>query len=387
MRRRKVVLGDVEFDYYVGDDCAREIGKHLRSLKADHLLIVTDDIVLGLHGRHLLDSIGSDIEVTVVTHQPGESMKTLTCLNDHLLAALSAGISKRSVVVSFGGGVPGNLAGVMAGLLFRGLRLVHVPTTTLAAMDSVLSLKQAINSPYGKNQIGSYLAPHAVLTDMAFLRTLPPRELRSGLCEMAKNCLAIAPAEIPRMQAVLDDGDLSSANTLSWLLDASMDAKTLVTRGDPYETRAALALEYGHTAGHAIELLDHERRGTAGLSHGESIAIGMLIAGYIAWQRRWLTDEDLQLHLDLVAAMKVDCAALQCFSLNDIVSKLRHDNKRGYIPVGPEEAPFVLLSSLGEPACTDGIPLTAVSFDELATALAALPSWTRGQSRSTVPSE
>ena len=383
MRKQTVALGDVEFDYHWGDGCTDEIGARLRALEADRLLIVTDDVVLGLHGRRLLDAIGTGTPVTVATHPPGESMKTMDCLNDHLVAALTAGVSKRSVVVSFGGGAPGNLAGVLAGLLFRGLPLIHVPTTTLAAMDSVLSLKQAINSPFGKNQIGSYLAPLAVFTDMAFLRTLPSRELRSGLCEMAKNCLAIVPAELPRMRAVLSGGDLASASTLAWLLDASVRAKTSVTRADTRETGDALVLEYGHTAGHAIELLDHGRRGSAGLGHGESIALGMLVSGCVAWRRGWLTDRNFRDHLDLVTALGVDCAALQRFSFDDVASIIAHDNKRGYIPVGPDEAPFVLLCDLGEPARTNGIPLTAVRLDELAAALEALPPLIAARTRTT----
>ncbi|MFI1240351.1 2-deoxy-scyllo-inosose synthase [Nocardia salmonicida] len=365
MEEIAIHIGDSGFPYYFGSDCVDDIAEHLVRMDADRFIIVTDDIVMELYGESVLAAISEIAPITLLTHSPGEEMKRLSCLAEHIEQALADGVTRKSIVVSFGGGVPGNLAGLMASLIFRGIRLVHIPTTTIAAMDSVLSLKQAINSGVGKNHIGAYYAPQSVLVDVDMFGSLPDKELRSGLCEMAKNCLAIAPQSIDGLRRALLDGQLSSPSTLAWLLKESVAAKSSVTIGDTYERGSGLVLEYGHTVGHAIELLDHRRQGAAGLSHGESIALGMLVAANISNARGLLSDAELVIHENLIDALGVSAQALECFSVEDIVNVVRDDNKRGYLPSAPGTTPFVLLEKLGSPVMSAGLPLVPVSFEEI----------------------
>ncbi|WP_308112417.1 2-deoxy-scyllo-inosose synthase [Nocardia abscessus] len=369
MDERIIQIGHSRFPYLFGEDCLDEIGHRLKQYGADRFFVVTDDTVFGLYGEALLDSIGLGTPVTVLSHPPGESMKTLSCMSEHIENAIAAGASRRSVVVSLGGGIPGNLAGLIASLIYRGIRLVHIPTTTIAAMDSVLSLKQAINSRVGKNHIGCYYTPQAIMTDVLLFRSLSGRELRSGLCEMAKNCLAIDPAAVPGLRMALEARNLSSPSTLLWLLDASMQAKSMVTADDTYERGAGLVLEYGHTVGHAIELADHRRRGAAGISHGESIAIGMLVAARISHARGLLPAEDLETHDTLIGALGVGTEILKEIPVAEIIEVVRDDNKRGYLPVAKDSTPFVLLEELGKPLRTDNLPLVSVTLDEIADCL------------------
>ncbi|MBL1078297.1 hypothetical protein JK358_28205 [Nocardia sp. 2] len=368
LHSRTIRIGDSAFPYVFGDDCAGEIADGLAQLNADLLIFVTDDRLRELYPEVPARLSGRTPHL-VLTHPVGESMKTMTCLTSHLDTALRAGATRRSVVVSFGGGVPGNLAGLMASLLFRGARLVHIPTTTIAAMDSVLSLKQAINTPVGKNGLGTYYAPTAVYTDVRFFGTLPVRELRSGLCEMAKNCLAIRPDAIPGLRAVIAGGDLAAPAALHWLLEASITAKTEVTRDDTYERRRGLVLEYGHTAGHAIELCDHRARGAAGLSHGAAIAVGMLVAAHISHARGWLSDDAVSLHYELVTGLGVEPYLPRTVRPEDVLRVAADDNKRGYLDPDPDALPFVLLRAPGRPAMTEGLPLVPVSTAELRAAL------------------
>ncbi|MGQ4620026.1 3-dehydroquinate synthase family protein [Nocardia sp. R7R-8] len=372
LRKMPICLGENSVDYFVGLRCLDEIARHLADLDADWLIIVTDDVVAELHGQSLLNALDPLQKVSIVSHGVGEDVKTLQSMAKYIEAALAVPISRRSVIVSLGGGVPGNLAGVMASILFRGIRLVHIPTTTVAAMDSVLSLKQAINGPGGKNQIGSYYAPQFIAADLDLMRTLPRRELRSGLCEMAKNCLAIAPREIPHLWVALNSAQWSAPVVLNWLLEASIRAKMEVTKDDPFERRRGLVLEYGHTLGHAIELVDHRRRGTDAFSHGESIAIGMLVAARIAMNRGLLGGESVYAHDAIVRiGLGVECSPLSGVGFDEIAAVLRGDNKRGYLSVeDDDQAPFVLLERLGRPVETDGLPLTMVDFDEIQQALA-----------------
>ncbi|MFJ8228467.1 2-deoxy-scyllo-inosose synthase [Streptomyces sp. NPDC094448] len=369
---RTVRIGEVEFPYHYGVDCADRILQELAGLGADRFIVVTDDTVLKLHGDRLLPGLRAIVPVEVLSQQPGEHMKSLAQLADYAERTLGAHATRRTVVIAFGGGVPGNLAGLLSALIFRGVRLVHIPTTTVSAMDSVLSLKQAINSSLGKNHIGTYYSPLAVYTDIRMLATLPERELRSGLCEAAKNCLAIAPDALPGLRKVLAEGGLNSPDSLLWLLDESIRAKTEVTARDTHEQRAALVLEYGHTAGHAVELADHRLRGSAGLSHGESIALGMIVAARISSARGWLSRKCVDEHEEIVSALGAPLALPGRMTVDDVMNVVRDDNKRGYLPAEPDTVPYVLLKDLGEPAGSTDLPLVPVRLAEIRAALESL---------------
>ncbi len=371
---RPVRLGDVEYPYHYGYGCTDLITRKLATFEADRLIVVTDHAVLALHGQTLLPKLRTLGPVDVLSQRPGEAMKSLAQLSEYVERALSAGATRRSVVVALGGGVPGNLAGVLAGLLFRGVRLVHIPTTTLAAMDSVLSLKQAINSSRGKNHVGLYYPPAAVFTDVHMLQTLPVRELRSGLCEAAKNCLAIRPSALPMLRQILAHGDLSSAGSLLWLLDESIQAKTAVTARDTHEPRGGLVLEYGHTVGHALELTLNRRPGERPISHGEAIAFGMVAAARLAHRRGWLSEADTELHEEIVAALGAPLRLPPGLSVDELVTVLRDDNKRGYLPPSPDTVPFVLLKGLGRPAGPADLPIVPVDLDEVRSVIASLSS-------------
>ncbi|WP_330182649.1 2-deoxy-scyllo-inosose synthase [Nocardia sp. NBC_01503] len=365
---RTIRIGERTYPYSFGEDCLTEIADGIAGLHADTLIFVTDDTVLGLY-RTVVERLSGDTPALVLSHRAGESMKTLSCLTEHLETALRAGATRRSVVVAFGGGVPGNLAGLMANLLFRGVRLVHVPTTTIAAMDSVLSLKQAINSPVGKNHLGTYYAPTAVYVDVRLFATLPEDELRSGYCEMAKNCLAIRPVELDRLRAYIAADELATPAALSWLLNASIAAKSAVTRDDTYERRSGLVLEYGHTVGHAIEICDYRVRGAAGIAHGAAIAVGMLVAAHISHARGWLSDDEVSAHYEIITGLGVEPGLPPTVSIADVLAVVDDDNKKGYLTARPDALPFVLLRGLGRPAMTGELPLVHVSLPEIREAL------------------
>jgi 3-dehydroquinate synthase/2-deoxy-scyllo-inosose synthase len=346
--------------------------QELAAFEADRFLVVTDHTVDALHGGRLLPQLRALAPVEVFSQRPGEAMKSLAQLTDLMERALAAGATRRSVVIAFGGGVPGNLAGLLAGLLFRGVRLVHIPTTTLAAMDSVLSLKQAINSSRGKNHVGLYYPPSAVFTDVAMLQTLPDRELRSGLCEMAKNCLAIRPAALPELREILGRGDLASPRSLLWLLDESIHAKTTVTARDAHERRGGLVLEYGHTIGHAVELTLNRQREDRPISHGEAVAFGMVAAARLSHRRGWLSAAETELHDEIVAALGAPRWLPPGLEVDQLLAVLRDDNKRGYLVPTPGAIPFVLLTELGRPAGSPELPLVPVELDEVSQVLTAL---------------
>ena len=366
---RPIRIGDAVYPYYSGFDCIGAFAERLEPLQADRFIVVTDDTVFALHGDALLPHLRRLAPTSVFSHEPGESMKTMQRLADYIERALEAGATRRSVVVAFGGGVPGNVGGLLASLLFRGIHIVNMPTTTMAAMDSALSLKQAVNSTRGKNHVGAYVKPYAVFTDVRLLTTLPARELRSGLCEAAKNCLAICPAALPTLRRILADGDLGSPESLLWLLEESIAAKSTVTTDDPREQRTGLTLEYGHTVGHAVELADFHRRGAKGLSHGDAVALGMIVAARISHARGWLSDAELEAHVDIVTALGAPLQLPPEVTVDEVMTLVRSDNKRGYLPPEPDSIPFVLLERLGRTAGDPELPLVGVRSAEVVAAL------------------
>ena len=381
---RVIRMGSTEYPYYYGFDCLDLIVESLAGLGADLFIVVTDDRVLELHGEALLSRLGELARVEVVSQPPGETGKTVPILAGAIERILAMGATRRSVVVGFGGGVPGNLAGLLASLVFRGIRLVHIPTSTVAAMDSVLSLKQAVNSRVGKNHIGTYLAPLAVYTDVKLLMTLSDRELRSGLCEAAKNCFAIEPKQFSTLRTLLAARrPFRSAQSLMWLLDVSIEAKSRVMLEDPREQRTGLVLEYGHTVGHAVELADFRHRGADGLSHGAAIAFGMVVAAHLSHRLGWLSSELVALHEEVVSELRAPTRLPAWLSVDEVMEIVRKDNKRGYLPTSTSSAPFVLLRGLGSVAGKPELPLVPVPLDEVRSVLtdlsdaAAVPSQVR----------
>lgn len=363
LMQSEVNLGDVRYPYFFGYDCMDQIIWSIGQLETDRFLVVTDDTVMRLHGEKFIEKLSFYAPVTTVSGPPGEQLKSTIKLSEALQVVIKSGATRNSVVVAFGGGVPGNLAGVIAGLLFRGIRLVHVPTTTVAAMDSTISLKQAINSDYGKNHIGTYYRPESVYTDVQVLQTLPDRDLRSGFCEATKNALAICPETIPRIQRIVSSGDLSSEASLLWLLDESLKAKTSVTKNDQHEQGTGLVLEYGHTVGHAIEICDQRIQGTKSISHGDAVALGMRVASRVSTELGGLSHDEVSLHDELTKLLGVPTTFPETVSLDDIHNALKSDNKRGYLNPLSQEVVMVLLSKIGTPMGSPNLPLTTVPID------------------------
>lgn len=368
----EVDLGGVRYPYAYGNHCLDRIIRAIGQCQADRILLVTDDNVAALHGADLVAGLRRHAPVEVLSSAPGEGMKSYQTLARHLDRAVAAGATRRSLVVTFGGGVPGNLGGLVAALLFRGIRLVHIPTTTVAAMDSTISLKQAINSGYGKNHIGAYHAPQAIFTDVTFLQTLPARESRSGLCEAAKNCLAIRPQAIGAFRQLLTSASPGSAEMLRWLLDEGLAAKIAVTAQDSREQRSGLVLEYGHTVGHAVELCGQALGGAAVISHGEAVALGMRAAARVAASLGVLAEADVAIHDELAGLLGVTPAIPAGISVTDVIDRVRVDGKRGHLGVSGDEAAMVVLRGLGQPLGDPGRPLIAVPLDLIADAVADL---------------
>jgi 3-dehydroquinate synthetase len=223
-------------------------------------------------GRRALALLAKTGQVAaVVTLPDGERGKTLAQLERSATRLLAAGLTRRSLVVSIGGGAVSDAAGFLAATFMRGLPWVAVPTTLLAMVDAALGGKTAVNLPRAKNAVGAFHPPAAVLADPRALETLPRRELRSGLGEVVKYAL-LEPALLGRVTAA--GSGLPGAR----LVAECMAAKLRVVEADPAERGARALLNLGHTFGHGVETAGRFERYT----HGESVGLGLVFAFRLA---------------------------------------------------------------------------------------------------------
>jgi 3-dehydroquinate synthetase len=370
----EVTVDMIEFDvgrtpYVAGYRCeAQLVGEISRSVGHVRTAIVIADSNVEPIGRRmaelLRDSFGN---VCVLNVAPSESTKTLSTVERLIERALHAGVDRDAVVIALGGGVVGNLAGMVAGLLFRGVPIVHLPTTPVAAYDAVLSRKQAVNSGGWKNPCGLYTTPALIAVDLHWLESVSHRQMSTGLAEMAKNVLAVCPESREHFSHAVSQLSHEPTASLRTLLRIGIETKAPYLRLDGDERGAALVFEYGHTIGHAIEAASHGE-----VSHGESVAWGMLAAADLSRDRGDLSDADYAAHDEILALLQINRDRPPRLDSRLVKTIVRMDNKRGHLPAGNGRLPMVLLSQLGRPMGKPDKPLVDVDLGSIDRAIDSL---------------
>ncbi|MHA6259642.1 3-dehydroquinate synthase [Sporosarcina sp. CAU 1771] len=272
MGKLTVDIKNHQYDVHIGDNTYELFATHYADLlkSADRIAILADEHVANLHLAHLQSALGfADREITVKTVPSGESCKTSAVYVDCLSFLLQKGFTRNSLVIAFGGGACGDLTGFVAASFMRGIRYIHCPTTILAH-DSAVGGKTAINMPEGKNMVGAFHQPVGVLFDSALFNSLPPREIRSGMAELLKHAF-ISDEQWTRELMNNESFTTPSTEWLSTELLRGISVKAKIVAEDEFEQSTRKFLNFGHTFGHAIEAAC----GFGGLSHGESVMIGM----------------------------------------------------------------------------------------------------------------
>jgi 3-dehydroquinate synthetase len=350
-----------------------EFRQRLTDLHADHFTLVVDDglpqyLVEPIY--HQVSEVG--VPCLLVPLRASEKAKLMQTALDVLYQARAhGGGTHASCFIALGGGMVGNITGLAASLIVRGIRLIHLPTTMLAATDSILSCKQGVNGEPSldlliKNLVGTFKAPEFALVYLSFWQSLAPDEIRSGLCELVKNVLAIHPQRYEEVAALLNPEASYSLDQFAQVFTWCFEAKQAVMRQDAHEQGAALVLEAGHTVGHALESL-------LGMKHGLAIALGLLVEAHISYARGWLSDREVRQHYSLLGRNGVPTTLPQELDMSALMRIIGDDNKIGYLPRREDHHVMVLLRGLGQPVEErPGLPLTYVSEQELRTALATL---------------
>jgi 3-dehydroquinate synthase len=322
VKRVTVDLGARAYDVVVGADAIDELGAVLTRRK--RAVIVTQEAIRSHSARAetALDAAG--IAHTTLTIGDGEIFKTLETVAELASACASWGLLRGDAVVAVGGGIVGDVAGFLAASYCRGISVVQVPTTLLAMVDASIGGKTGVNLPEGKNLVGAFHQPLAVLADPAVLASLPEREFRAGLAEVVKYALigddALHSLLCERTSALLAR-DLAELEAVVALCAAD---KARVVEADEHEQSGARAvLNYGHTLGHALET-----SGGHGLLHGEAVAIGMVFAVRLAAVLERVDTATVDHAVDLLARLGLPTEVLGLsVTVDEVLTLMRRDKK------------------------------------------------------------
>ena len=232
--------------------------------------VVTNPTVGEIYAETVLESLRADgFQPTLCQIPDGEEYKTLDTVASLYQQFLSAGLERKSPIISLGGGVVGDITGFAAATYLRGAPFAQIPTSLLAMVDASVGAKTGVDLPQGKNLVGAFKQPEMVIIDPAVLNTLPTAEFRSGLAEVVKHGIIAD----PELFSALNDGNF----TLPWMLSAAVKVKAAVVQEDPFERGRRAVLNLGHTFGHAFETLSDFQ-----LRHGEGVAMGIACAARLS---------------------------------------------------------------------------------------------------------
>jgi len=298
-----------KYPVYVGHGLLTQIGSLVRA--TGRVFVITSNALRERFGVPVAASFGN---TDILTMDEGEAHKNLDTVNDLVSQLLDRGAKRASLAVVVGGGVVGDTAGFAAAIFLRGIDLVHGPTTLLAQVDSSLGGKTAVNHVRGKNLIGAFHPPRAVVSDIDVLATLPRRELLSGVFEALKGGV-IGDPELFALLETPPDFDVEQ------VVLRAIRVKAEIVAADEKEADLRRLLNYGHTIGHGIEAALHYEQ----LTHGEAVAWGMIAANAIA-ERRGLLDAATRTRID-GAIRAWSPAPLPPLSAEDVLSATEHDKK------------------------------------------------------------
>jgi 3-dehydroquinate synthase len=324
-------------------------------LPATRCAVVSDTNVAPRFGDQLQESlIAAGYEATPITVPPGEQSKTLEQLGQICDQMLASGLDRESFVIGLGGGVVGDLSGLVAAIFERGIPHVQIPTTLLAMVDSSIGGKTGVNSRAGKNLIGAFHPPTLVIDDVDVLKTLPRRELNQGFAEIIKHAI-IADAEMFDQLEGVDPSQIDFAS----LIRRNIEIKArIVQRDESDQTGERALLNFGHTVGHGIEHAANFRD----IVHGEAVSLGMIAASDLSVKRAGLLKRDHDRIVDLLRKFELPTTFPRNFPRDKIFDALKFDKKfsRG-------EIRFVVTPKIGSAKLSSDITL-----DDIRVAVEAL---------------
>lgn len=334
---------------YYGLNILDDFSSVLNQYQFDKIFFISEPTIYAIHGHSFFQMLQKkQIPSELLLIGGSEDDKTFSCLGDLCDELIRRNISKDSIMISFGGGIVGNIVGLAAALIYRGVRYIEIPTTFMGQTDSTLSNKQAVNGGSGKNQLGLYHAPLFVWSDLNYILSESQRHIKAGIVEGIKNTLIQDNELYPYFENNnLANADLDGERLLT-LFEIITGSKNKILQKDPTEKKYAIILEYGHTFGHSIEFLTHGR-----IIHGEAVAAGMCIAAELSYSLGHMSQELLEKHYQILGdfinkdMLSDDIRPL--ITPEKIMEEIQNDNKRTKSGIK-----YVLIDEIGHCMNPDG---------------------------------
>jgi 3-dehydroquinate synthase len=346
MESLSVALGERSYPIHLGAELLWRESLYRPHLAGGIAAIVTNTVVGPLYlakVRQAIEAAGA--RVVEITVEDGEQAKGWQTAERVFDALLDARCGRDTLIVALGGGVIGDLAGFVAAVYQRGVAYLQVPTTLLAQVDSSVGGKTAINHPRGKNMIGAFHQPLAVIADVATLDTLPDRQLRAGVAEVIKHGAALDRTFFEWLEGHIEKLLARDRAALSYAVRKSCELKAAIVAQDERESGPRALLNFGHTFGHAIEA----GTGYGAWLHGEAVATGMVMAAELSTRMGTLTPAELGRLRSLVARARLPVKS-DAVPVERMLELMRLDKKtaRG-------DMRFVLLQGLGQAVLRGGV--------------------------------
>lgn len=341
---------DLSYPVTVGAGLLDGVGETMTRVtpRARRVAIISDTNVLPLYGDRVRASL-EDAGLSVVSHAipPGETSKTPARMLGLVSALVADGLGRSDAVLALGGGVVGDLAGLVAALFMRGIPVVQCPTSLLAQVDASVGGKVAVDLPEGKNLLGAFAFPRAVIIDPTVLQTLPDEELGCGVAEMLKHGALFDPNHFATVRDQADAIYRRDEAVLGAQISISVALKAACVIGDPLErsdaSQGRVALNLGHTVGHALELGEGYT-----LKHGQAVGLGLLAAARLS-RRLGLSTFDLEGHIRAaLEALRLPTDLDRYLSADRrqaLIEAVARDKKRG----AHRKITYIGLARLGEP--------------------------------------
>lgn len=342
-RALRVSLAAVAYDIHIGSGALALAAGH-SGTAGRALRVITDSHLAALHLPALLSAFGLQREQVFVM-DAGEPSKSWATAEKVLDWMLSQKLSRDAVLIAFGGGVIGDMAGFCAAIYQRGIAFVQVPTTLLAMVDSSVGGKTGVNHARGKNLIGAFHQPKAVIADLDLLKTLPGRELSAGAAEVIKYGMLGDAAFFNELEAGAIDRLMAlDAETSAAVIERCCALKAKIVAEDEFETTGQRALlNLGHTFGHAVETFT----GYTQWLHGEAVGLGLVMAADLSARLGWISAEDAARCTALVARAGLPIKPPEAMTPDDFRRLMAGDKK-----VAAGQLRFVLLKRLGDAVLT-----------------------------------
>ncbi|MGE5245934.1 MAG: 3-dehydroquinate synthase [Betaproteobacteria bacterium] len=327
----------------IGSGLIDRAGRLLDDLRVPaRRFVVSSPLVWRLHGAQLSRALPGAEPILVPDGERYKQLGTVLRIYDALIRAAA---DRASTIVTFGGGVIGDMAGFAAATYLRGVALVHVPTTLLAQVDSAIGGKVGVNHSLGKNLIGAFYQPHGVLADPLVLDTLHRREFRAGLYEVIKYGMTSGAPLFDRLARERSAIFARDPQVLAAVIAESCRIKAGVVSVDERESGPRRVLNFGHTAGHALEAATRYRR----FRHGEAVAYGMLVAAALAVRRGALAAAAHRALADLIASLG-PLPPIADVTVPQMLDAMKHDKK-----MIAGRLHFVLPTAIGATAIVDDV--------------------------------